>query len=76
MGFNSGFKGLTKYGSRNLLFLQKLGPNGLHILTAQEPPALKGITNSIRIFEHQYLLLWLIAFQFSVGHAILTKYCT
>jgi hypothetical protein len=28
---------LTKYGGRNLLFLQKLGSNSLHILTAQEP---------------------------------------
>jgi len=66
---------LTKYGGRNLLFLQKLKPNGLHILAAQEPPAFKGITNSIRIFERKYLLLWLFAFPFNVGHAILTKYC-
>jgi len=66
---------LTKYGGRNLLFLQKLGPNGLHILNAQEPPAFKGITNSISIFEHQYLLLWLFAIPFNVGHVILTKYC-
>ena len=43
---------LTKHGGRNLVFLKKLGPNSLHILTAQDPPAFKGITNSIRIFEH------------------------
>jgi hypothetical protein len=48
---------LTKYGGRNLLFFQKLKPNGLYILAAQEPLAFKDITNSIRIFEHKYVIM-------------------